>query len=940
MRMLEIAMLCLLIAATLGAGAAVRPLYQDSFATGDLKAWTLQPPIDALGKIPPNGSWAVENGALVATGTATPWTIQTAGDPSWANYRFSTKITIRKPTPKMEYPVLHSEYDRYFPRKDFPPRCEHSGQFRYHYYAGEFDWGSDAAVYVRYQDRNACYRIQLSTEYQEMILWHGIGGYLQVVPCKLQPGKTYQLDIVAQGAHLQVSLDGKKTIDYWHECLPSLKGGIGLAAYSSTVAFQDVKVTALPAHTAPQPAHQEKFSTRTWRSQRWVFDGNEPILLLEKESTGLDSYAAKSLYYHFVKLRPGYRPAYLGWITVLADPHAPQLEGDEWTGIKSNGEGGNRLTLDFDAVNPEQTLRTHHTDVVTYDRVRGTYRHDITANLTFLKDTKRNLLEFLDPLTYNNKAPGRGVKYGWLTEHEWGVYSGQDGKLYRHPIAESFSLEGQNGFKAPKDHSFWMLYPERAVCPAWETNVPGESAFYEVCHWGYDYHHRFMWYDKPHTYKANETLLLNYSLVGYPPEEAERLFQQAAIGPQHLKAEIPEKMRNLGLVPSAYAFPVAEPAGNDFTILHNTITPFTGWQYSGDYTIDNAVGHNDHYSLRLDGPGTATGMMYHHMLDLYAQKYLCTAWVKTKGVRGGRGVIIKLKYSFLATPCDTVETGITGDTDWQQISFITTVPLTHDSTDVIFQLDGMGIAWIDDFSLRGIEDGETPVEYRGKPVAVLPAPSTDYLLYAKCDEGEGKACFDSSNHGNSLKLTGVTWVNTGKRAALHFEGNAVGFISNLSPELRQKTQAPYNYPGAALTIDAWVRPTAGKGGGAIIGYMASPMLYLSQGNKGQFILNLMTNPAGKSVTVSSQPIIPADQWTHVAAVIDKDHNARLYINGKPAGEKALGGNIAYSAWFRTMSIGTYGKFYGYQYTGDLAELRWWSRAATEAEIAAAAATAP
>ncbi len=67
--------------------------------------------------------------------------------------------------------------------------AEHSGQYRYRYYAGEFDWGSDAAVYVRYQERTACYRVQLSTEYQEMILWHGTGGYLQVVPCKVNPAK-------------------------------------------------------------------------------------------------------------------------------------------------------------------------------------------------------------------------------------------------------------------------------------------------------------------------------------------------------------------------------------------------------------------------------------------------------------------------------------------------------------------------------------------------------------------------------------------------------------------------------------------------------------------------------------------------------------------------------------------------------------------------------
>jgi len=38
-----------------------------------------------------------------------------------------------------------------------------------------------------------------------------------------------------------------------------------------------------------------------------------------------------------------------------------------------------------------------------------------------------------------------------------------------------------------------------------------------------------------------------------------------------------------------------------------------------------------------------------------------------------------------------------------------------------------------------------------------------------------------------------------------------------------------------------------------------------------------------------------------------------------------------------ISIGTYGKSYGHPYWGEMAEIRWWSRAATAEEIAAAAA---
>ncbi len=245
---------CLLIAACLAVATmsaqAGELLYRDGFAEGDVTGWQLQPPINARGPIAANGSGQTEAGAYVGTGTAAPWTIQTGGDASWTDYTLSAEVTIRQPGPKADYPIFDGEYDRYLPREFYPPLCQHPGQFRYRYYAGEFDWGSEAALYFRYQDRDACYRVQLSSEYQELILWHGTGGYLQVVPCQLEPGRTYRVEVKAQGAHIQVALDGATKIDYWHTCLPTLSGGIGLAAYHSTVAFKQVRVTALPTATA------------------------------------------------------------------------------------------------------------------------------------------------------------------------------------------------------------------------------------------------------------------------------------------------------------------------------------------------------------------------------------------------------------------------------------------------------------------------------------------------------------------------------------------------------------------------------------------------------------------------------------------------------------------------------------------------------------------
>ena len=151
-----------------------------------LSEWELVAPVNALGPIEPNGTWTDERGAIVAAGMAAPWTVQTAGDPSWSDYRLSASVTVHRATPALAGRVYHADWDRYLPREMFPPMCQHTGQYRYRYFAGEFDWGSDAAVHVRYAGRWDCYRVQLSTRYQELILWHGLGGYLQVVPCETE----------------------------------------------------------------------------------------------------------------------------------------------------------------------------------------------------------------------------------------------------------------------------------------------------------------------------------------------------------------------------------------------------------------------------------------------------------------------------------------------------------------------------------------------------------------------------------------------------------------------------------------------------------------------------------------------------------------------------------------------------------------------------------
>lgn len=920
----------------LPAHAAEKGLFSDNFAVDDVqKVWTLQPPVDALGPIAPNGAWAVENGALVATGTAKPWTVMTAGNPQWADYRVSAKITIRKPGPKANYPIFRGEYDRYLPREWFPPMCDHTGGYRFRYFAGEFDWGTEAALYFRYQNRLNCYRVQLSTEYQEIILWHGVGGYLQVVPCKLQPGKTYAVEVQAQGAHIQVLLDGRKTIDYWHECLPTLTGGIGLGAYNSTVAFQDVSVSSLPRASA-MPAHRASFNRRIWRTQPWIFDGNEPICLLETGKTGLaPDYGDGVLNYFFVKLRPGYRPLYQTVVSVRKNEAKTALLIGTEQDIVFNGQGTDRMHFSFDAETSDKIMSAHYTDVLTYDKARGTYRHELTADLTFNKDERIFALEFSDPLTYNNKEPGRQVTHPWLPAgHKWGLMRSEDGSITRHPISQSLNIDGQNSWYLQPGNGLWVLYPDRAVCPAFEHYTPGERTYVGVCHWGFDWHQYVHWGDKPRDIKAGTKFTIKHVLSGFTPQEGEQLFLASKLEPKAANPEAGDKPLAVFRLPSLLGYAVCDPSGTSFDQLYSTREPYVGWQFYGDYQMDREVGRTDHYSMRLDGPAKTVGMIYHHMLEP-AKRYLCTVWLKTKDVKGP--LIVSLYYPWnTKLPVDTFETGLYGTNDWQELSFITTRPCitaeTYDSSEFAVEVKGTGAVWVDDFSLLPIADGQQVTEKRpvAKPAPVL-TPSADYLMYLPCNEGAGTVLVDASNHGNSAKLYKVAWATDSGRPVMHLaQKYSAAFVTLLSPELQP---AKDGYP-RDLTIDAWIKPVPNRGGD-IIGYFYSPRLYLIPAGD-NLTLNLSVQYGGRWETLTSAPFA-AGAWTHVAATI-AGGKARLYLNGKLAQEKALAdGKLTFTHYSPSMSIGTYAWFGNESFNGDMAELRWWARAATDKEIADTAA---
>jgi hypothetical protein len=186
---------------------------------------------------------------------------------------------------------------------------------------------------------------------------------------------------------------------------------------------------------------------------------------------------------------------------------------------------------------------------------------------------------------------------------------------------------------------------------------------------------------------------------------------------------------------------------------------------------------------------------------------------------------------------------------------------------------------------------------------------------------------DGADHADPARIEGVSG------GALRFDGTSFVRVPD-APELAPET----------LSVEALVRAPSAPG----------PWRYIvSRGGRGCFagsyglytadaagIAFYVFDGSGYVVTATARPEdVWNGAWHHVAGTFDGDQ-LRLYVDGRPVGDPALGHlQIDYASTTATTAFGRYVGSCDLSYRGDLDQVRMWSGALSASAIAESAGQA-
>jgi len=781
------------------------------------------------------------------------------------------------------------------------------------------DGGFEAGIGLAVDPKNALgYRVQFSHQYQCVALVrYPQGGYVRVVPCKIEKDKPLAVGVSRRGREVRVEVQGKELIRY-RDPLPLLPAGqVGLMTSSRGAAqFSNVQLKALPAvaekdQPVPLPtAHQPNFAVRKWLgNHRWVFDGDEPILMLPIQYKQNDTYYVQVI--NSVKLRPGLKPM-LMWNAHwdIAGQGAYKDGGSKSTEPQVHG-GGTTLRADWQAKHYANRFQTKTTLIIGFDAKRGSYTYDMDSELEILPGKPFRLDAF--PLEHH--APLDPFNWKYLV-----IRKSKDQLVHRpvFPIDPGplYNIAGQNGLRMwyGRHNEPMVLAPavEYAIEPSQRPAphdpkllVPREI-YTAVC---------AAFYDTGIAYGAEELsagskVRTRYRYTGYPAEEAERIFKSSKLidsprlDPNHHYVWADSWPRLTFTKGRAMSEPWWD--GMPFMTAHNQ-RPTYKWAKN--------TGTGSGFALQL--PPRSFGQSDVPLpKPLPAGRYIMRGLCKAERVVGPGGRIELAAFAKDNRKLAEFKHYLsTGDFNWKPYGFVFTLPAETTRLNVAFGNAGTGDVFIGDSRFEELPAGtpvpaEVAAQPQSQPAQHEPSPK-GAVFDARLVEGKGHYVY---NHADPtfapLELCNVTWEKQADRMGLRFRQQAVGgggqadfaqggglefFYFALDPYSPGKTKS-FAISGShggpqrdykALTLATWIRPdaqmTKDQPIADIVGFGSRRLRLHLLGEKAPYQLGVRLldgefHWSGKEVTVR------ADQWQHVAVTAgvnaEKHWEIRLYLDGK------------------------------------------------------------
>lgn len=188
------------------------------------------------------------------------------------------------------------------------------------------------------------------------------------------------------------------------------------------------------------------------------------------------------------------------------------------------------------------------------------------------------------------------------------------------------------------------------------------------------------------------------------------------------------------------------------------------------------------------------------------------------------------------------------------------------------------------------------------------------------NEGAGTSVADASGNGNAGAIASATWSTAGQYGnALSFNGTSARVNINDSASLHLTT---------AMTLEAWVKPTAVDSAWRDVIYKGNDNYYLSGTSTNS------SRPVGGGIVSGSYSeaigaaALPTNTWTHLATTFD-GATMRLYVNGVQVATQARAGSLATSS--NQLQIGG-DSIYGQYFSGLIDEVRIYDNVLSAAQI--------